>query len=629
MGADHAGAAVPDGRGSGGDAPGDRDSSLAGRSLTAASSKPEGVRRAGRGGWSCGRRVVGCKRGVCARVGCVTSDRCAHWCAAEGVPCQWCWNGRADTELVRRLARIVEEGDGVGEALLILGRINDRRAAPALRGLLGGLGVERDDVPDTDAQVRAAVVGSLGWSGVQDDVPAIAELLDDADLDVRSRARAALAELGGRRAADALFATVQGLDDDERGEVQGALAWLGDDRDLVATRRIAFEHFTDVPDDGWVPESGAWAAVAALIRIGDDHDRQILCDVAYEDVDRQLEQEPESEAIDEGEGEVPSYKITLPGRASRPVHLSVVYHLIWNLRRAGFGKDSDRLIERLRAHDRADEIGSFTGRQRGVVCEPFEPRTVPRLAFGGLRLGPVASTRGPAAKFGGQPDWLSEPEWPLDPDGDPMVFVAQFPLLGSERCAYMFFRSGPNRGVWLSEIPLLNQCWYRFDADDWDGTWAPESTAHALIVQPRSRTSLSSRRSQPSRLETRDVAMGPALFELDDEPHRYRPVGKRRMYERYIVLEDGADPTNWSWPQPPSGSEQIDSYGDWNKIGGTPRWLESDDNPGSAWKLAFQFTTIATGHTGGGPARCYGFVTDDGRGSLRWQRDEDQTPLSR
>ena len=282
-----------------------------------------------------------------------------------------------------------------------------------------------------------------GLEWIQDDVPAIAELLDDADLDVRSRARAALAELGGRRAADALFATVQGLDDDERGEVQGALAWLGDDRDLVATRRIAFEHFTDVPDDGWVPESGAWAAVAALIRIGDDHDRQILCDVAYEDVDRQLEQEPESEAIDEGEGEVPSYKIMLPGRASRPVHLSVVYHLGWNLRRAGFGKDSDRLIERLRAHDRADEIGSFTGRQRGVVCEPFEPRTVPRLAFGGLRLGPVASTRGPAAKFGGQPDWLSEPEWPLDPDGDPMVFVAQFPLLGSERAHTCFSGQAP------------------------------------------------------------------------------------------------------------------------------------------------------------------------------------------
>jgi hypothetical protein len=46
----------------------------------------------------------------------------------------------------------------------------------------------------------------------------------------------------------------------------------------------------------------------------------------------------------------------------------------------------------------------------------------------------------PVSKFGGQPVWLQEPAWPVDPQtGKPLVFIAQFQVPGDEvRLAYLF-----------------------------------------------------------------------------------------------------------------------------------------------------------------------------------------------
>ncbi|MFJ1706313.1 hypothetical protein [Kitasatospora sp. NPDC088346] len=56
-------------------------------------------------------------------------------------------------------------------------------------------------------------------------------------------------------------------------------------------------------------------------------------------------------------------------------------------------------------------------------------------------LGPAEQPiSDPVAKFGGEPVWLAEPTWPLDPgSGEPLVFIGQFPVPGQElRLAYLF-----------------------------------------------------------------------------------------------------------------------------------------------------------------------------------------------
>ncbi len=76
----------------------------------------------------------------------------------------------------------------------------------------------------------------------------------------------------------------------------------------------------------------------------------------------------------------------------------------------------------------------------------------------------------PVTKFGGQPVWVAEPQWPLSAEtGKPMRFICQIALsdelFGSNdaQMAYIFMTDG-------------DECV--------DGTWEPNGGENAVILQP-------------------------------------------------------------------------------------------------------------------------------------------------
>jgi HEAT repeats len=443
----------------------------------------------------------------------------------------------------------------------ILSRIDDPEAAPALRSLLGH---ER-------AVVRGAAVRSLGFSGDSRDVVDVAALLDDEHPGVRSRARSALAELGGTDAADALFASVAALDLVERAEVQAALAWLNDPRDLDATRAAARASLSQQqpPALSQTIHQG-WGAVYALLRLGDQEDATMLVDTLIE---RARTAEPRSD----GRGMPPDLYDAQ----------SVAFGLNRRLLEHGFSDLAERCdtsIRELVAHSLGTEPRP---RPQPIEVEPLGGRSIPRLAMAALSETPASNELCPA-RFGGQPDWLTEPVWPLSPSGHPMIFLGQLPLVGQDdSVAYIFFS---------------------YEVDE---TWDPLGPGNAIIVQP------GDAKPQVPTLALHD---GPQLYERVEEPHRYQPVDKMRPYHRYIVLEPGADPERWEWPELPPNTYPDDGHRDWNKIGGTPAYLQGEDvPPGPGWRFAFQFNAAWAGHEFGDVAECYGFVNRDGRGAFLWQ----------
>lgn len=74
----------------------------------------------------------------------------------------------------------------------------------------------------------------------------------------------------------------------------------------------------------------------------------------------------------------------------------------------------------------------------GTATGPHDAAFLPRRG-----LSPRPAERpitAPVPKLGGEPCWLAEPTWPLDPaTGEPLVFIGQFPVPGEPgRLAYLF-----------------------------------------------------------------------------------------------------------------------------------------------------------------------------------------------
>ncbi len=76
----------------------------------------------------------------------------------------------------------------------------------------------------------------------------------------------------------------------------------------------------------------------------------------------------------------------------------------------------------------------------------------------------------PKTKFGGQPDWLGEPQWPISPELEgPMRFIAQIALGDvfpehDGKMAYIFMTEDDEEYI--------------------DGTWEPDGGENAVIIQP-------------------------------------------------------------------------------------------------------------------------------------------------
>ena len=473
-----------------------------------------------------------------------------------------CWEARATPAVLRIL--IARAGQGSRKAARLLANVADRSAASELRGAAA----------HDDARVRSAAIGSLGWSGLAQDVELLATALGDPESSVRRSARAALAELGGPGAAEALARNLMEVAGEEHLEVVQALAWLRDPRALHTARQLACAGLRARPytgRPGW--RNSVWAAV----RLGEPTLRRRL-----------LEQ-----TIDLAEG---VQDIDLRNPSSALTEARNAYANLTLALRLEYPQEADDALEAL-WEAAPTQAAAVSGRHRpvapaassSVALEPLERRSVARLSLAALEEQNSHSQDAfPQAKFGGQPDWVCTPAWPLGPEDRPMQFYAQLPLLGEpRRIAYVFV-----------------------SADENEHTFRALSSGNAVTIQP----------GGPAHLPTAPMSEGPALYETPEVSGGLQRLMRMRPYERYVRLQEGADPPAWSWPEPPEGAQRRDQHGDWNKIGGTPQWLQgAEEPPGEGWRFAFQFSAGWAGRELGDGAECYGFVREDGTGALLWQ----------
>jgi uncharacterized protein YwqG len=201
-----------------------------------------------------------------------------------------------------------------------------------------------------------------------------------------------------------------------------------------------------------------------------------------------------------------------------------------------------------------------------------------------ITLKPTEPIREPVTKFGGQPTWIAEPQWPIaKSDGKPMRFICQIRL--PEKL---------NRGN--------QQMAYIFMTDSIDGeSWSADFGDNAVILQPGQFTSL---------VKTEPRATGPSLQRMVPgvTGNRLVPVDCEYRAE-HLELPDEAS---------------VDSdYALVNRIGGAPGWLQNDETPTQGvWHFLTQIDSnsdlysVNFGDMGIG----YVFVADDGSaGRFLWQ----------
>ncbi len=173
--------------------------------------------------------------------------------------------------------------------------------------------------------------------------------------------------------------------------------------------------------------------------------------------------------------------------------------------------------------------------------------SVPALAISFAPSGQTTRSCLSEVRFGGQPDWLEEPLWPLSTqDGQPMEFVAQFAV-------------HPTDFPWLDE-PKVVYLFVSNDEYDPGGyeTWDPFAGENALIVQPG---------ATPDWVSCEPLISGPTA----------RPI------ELSVGLEPRLDPPVASISELGQLSEDDDRIWheqvDYDKVGGTPNFFQGLEFP--------------------------------------------------
>ena len=188
------------------------------------------------------------------------------------------------------------------------------------------------------------------------------------------------------------------------------------------------------------------------------------------------------------------------------------------------------------------------------------------------------------SKFGGQPDWLTRPEWPISNEtGKPMRFICQ---------------------INLSEIGFDNfdaKYAYLFMTDEKeyvDGTWEPDGGENAIILQPGE-----------NKIRTEKIVDGPSLYKMIESPSSSQLVPKD--FKSSIELKKTIE------------KESTDNLDIINKLNGAPVFLQDEEYPSDEkWNLLIQLDSanvpfyVNFGDAGVG----YGFISEDGeKAKFLWQ----------
>lgn len=178
-----------------------------------------------------------------------------------------------------------------------------------------------------------------------------------------------------------------------------------------------------------------------------------------------------------------------------------------------------------------------------------------RISFQEVR-SPVTD---PVSKFGGQPNWISEPQWPLSrKTGNPMRFICQiklekelFPDTSAEM-AYLFMTDGEGDDAFV------------------DGTYEPDGGENAVILQP----------GVPA-VPTKRLSEGPTLYRMTTKPGHDRLQSEPREFALNLTPDE--DPPFVSekerWKMSESDAEAASTRMDENKVGGTPAFMQGDEFP--------------------------------------------------
>jgi len=167
-------------------------------------------------------------------------------------------------------------------------------------------------------------------------------------------------------------------------------------------------------------------------------------------------------------------------------------------------------------------------------------------------------------KFGGQPVWLQEPQWPLSAStGEQMKFICQIVLYPeifgqvSGRMAYLFMTDLEQQVV---------------------PAWDPDAGENAVIIQPSAR---------PLRVKTTAAETGPTLYEYVEIPGD--DMLHPRSCEFLVDVIRRTDPPFINETNRGALDEQTfarySKEVEGNKVGGTPGFLQEDAMPPSGHLL--------------------------------------------
>ena len=188
-------------------------------------------------------------------------------------------------------------------------------------------------------------------------------------------------------------------------------------------------------------------------------------------------------------------------------------------------------------------------------------------------------------KFGGQPDWVTTPEWPVSKTtGHPMRFVCQINL----------------RDIGLNDTEAELAYLFMTDEEEYvDGTWEPDGGENAIVLQPGD-----------NKFKTEKHVTGPTLYNMVEVP------GNERLIPKDFACSVGLT-------ELPDNDTEADETEFKNKIGGQPNFLQGEEFPSDEkWHLLLQLDSASVpfsinfGDAGVG----YGFISDDKkRAKFLWQ----------
>ena len=395
-----------------------------------------------------------------------------------------------------------------------------------------------------DPAIRRAALTSLGLIGDRRAVAIAIDGLGEDDDGVRRAAIECLAELGGAESAEAL---VTRLDTADAVEAAMALAWLKDAR--------AFDPLAAALNSRHFSRNAYRSTAFGLAWLGER-----AVPVLAHHLERLADEWVAAAETDPAQPAWPAQMLA----ASAGEALLLIG-----------GDEATAVVERAKERfGGLRVIGPPQPEQRPFAfrAPADERRTVPRWS---LELQPTTiPVIERTTKFGGQPVWIDPPTWPLAADGGPMTFMAQFAVPGVVGMAYLFIDPSDPSEIDYSDAGAFG----------------------CLLLQPG-----------PPPVRYIAEARGPTYASEVSGLESFVPRPQRRMIEYLPTLEPGFEYSDWE-PLQAELSDGRDDDRDWNKIGGTPRYLQGGPADPGRWRFLFQFTAAAVGHELADGAECYGFI---------------------